>query len=156
MINNKLDELESELILNKKSDYEKVLSIHDYIINNTIYNIKDENKSNTPSSNALGVLFYNTATCNGYTDAASLLLDRANIPNVRISNDKHIWNLVYIDNKWLHMDVTWDDPVNKLDINNQILTHDYFLKTNEEFEKIAINNPESRHDFSKGIYNFIN
>jgi len=156
IINNKLDELESELILNKQSEYEKVLAIHDYIVNNTIYNLGDENKSNTPSSNAMGVLFYNTATCNGYTDTASLLLDRANIPNIRISNDKHIWNLVYINNKWLHMDVTWDDPVNKLDINKQILTHDYFLKTNEEFEKIAINNPESRHDFSKGIYNFIN
>ena len=116
-INNKLNELENELILNKQSEYEKVLAIHDYIVNNTIYNLGDENKSNTPSSNAMGVLFYNSATCNGYTDTASLLLDRANIPNVRISNDKHIWNLVYINNKWLHMDVTWDDPVNKLDIN---------------------------------------
>ena len=155
MINNKLDELEQELILNKENDYDKILSIHDYIVNNTTYNLNDESKSDTVSSNAMGVLFYNTATCNGYTDAASLLLDRANIPNVRISNDKHIWNLVYIDNKWLHMDVTWDDPVNKLDINKQILTHDYFLKTTEDFERIGLENPESNHNFSKGIYNFI-
>jgi len=154
IINNKLDELEKTLYINKQTDYDKILAIHDYIINNTKYNIKDENIGGTDSSSAIGVFFNNLATCNGYTDAAALLLDRLNIPNVRISNDKHIWNLVYINNKWLHLDVTWDDPVSRLDIDKQILTHDYFLKTTEEFDKIGNLNPESKHNFSKQIYKF--
>ncbi len=155
IINNKLDEIEKDLYLNSTSDYEKVLAIHDYIINNTKYNIEDENKKNTSSSTAIGVLFNKKATCNGYTDTASLLLDRINIPNVRISNEKHIWNLVYIDNKWLHLDTTWDDPINKLDLNKDTLSHDYFLKTNKEIEEFEKDKEENKHDFNKKIFNFI-
>ena len=155
IINNKLDKLENEILQGKENDYDKVLAIHDYIVNNTKYNIADENKAGTASSNAIGVLFNHLATCNGYTDAASILLDRANIPNVRISNDKHIWNLVYVNGKWLHLDVTWDDPINKLDIDKQVLSHDYFLKTSSEFEEIGLTNPESKHNFSKSLYNFV-
>lgn len=155
IINNKLDKLENEILQGKENDYDKVLAIHDYIVNNTKYNIDDENKAGTASSNAIGVLFNHLATCNGYTDAASILLDRANIPNVRISNDKHIWNLVYVNGKWLHLDVTWDDPINKLDMDKQVLSHNYFLKTSSEFEEIGLTNPESKHNFSKGIYNFV-
>jgi len=154
-INNKLDEIEQTIYNNAQTDYDKILAIHDYIINNTKYNIEDENKKNTASSTAIGVLFHNLATCNGYTDAVSLLLDRIHIPNIRISNDKHIWNLVYMNNEWLHLDATWDDPINKLDYNKNILTHDYFLKTTKEFEQIGLLKPENQHDFNKQIYNFI-
>lgn len=154
-INNKLTEIEKEIYINKLTERDKILAIHDYIINNTKYNVEDENKSGTASSTAIGVLFNNLATCNGYTDTTSLFLDRLNIPNLRISNDKHIWNLVYIDNKWYHIDVTWDDPINKLDSNSNILTHDYFLKTSEEFEKIGQDKPENKHNFNKEIFNFI-
>lgn len=154
-INNKLDELENTIYKDEDSSYNKVLKIHDYIINNTKYNIEDENKTGTPSSTAIGVLFNNLATCNGYTDATALFLDRLGIPNARISNDKHIWNIVYVNDKWLHLDVTWDDPINKLDMNKNILTHDYFLKTTEEFEKIGNIDPENKHNFSKLIYKFV-
>lgn len=154
IINSKLDEIEKTLYLNKNTEYDKVLAIHDYIINNTKYNEEDEKKANTPSSTAIGVLVNKLATCNGYTDTAALLLDRLNIPNLRISNDKHIWNLVYINGKWLHMDLTWDDPVNNL--NKDFLEHTYFLKTSEEFYKIGLTNEKSKHDFDETIYNFVN
>ena len=144
-IEKKLDELEPKLIDKNKSDYDNILNIHDYIINNTKYNIEDENKENTESSTAIGVLF-NLATCNGYTDTASLLLDRLNIKNMRISNDNHIWNLVYLNNKWLHLDLTWDDPVNNL--NQDMLLHDYFLKETKEMD--------DKHNFNKEIFDFIN
>lgn len=155
IINNRLDEIEKDLYINAESDYDKILAIHDYIVNNTKYNIDDENKKNTASSTAIGVLFNKKATCNGYTDTASLLLDRLNIPNVRISNDKHIWNLVYIDNKWLHMDVTWDDPINKLDLDKDTLSHDYFLKTTYEIEEYEKNKEENQHTYNNKIFNFI-
>lgn len=144
-INNKLDEIESSIIDKNKSIRDNILSIHDYIVNNTKYNVEDEMKANTVSSTAIGVLFNKLATCNGYTDAASLLLDRLNVKNIRISNDEHIWNLVYLDGKWLHLDLTWDDPVNNL--NKDILLHDYFLKETKDMDE--------KHNFDKNIFNFI-
>ncbi len=152
-INSILDSIEETLYLDASSTYDKVLAIHDYIINNTKYNLDDENKTGTASSTAIGVFVKKLATCNGYTDAAALLLDRLDIPNVRVSNSNHIWNLVYIDNKWLHMDLTWDDPVNSL--NKDILLHDYFLKTTAEFEEIEKLKPDNKHTFNKEIYDFI-
>lgn len=152
-INSKLDEIEKTLYLNSVTEYDKIKAIHDYIINNTKYNLEDENKSGTDSSTAIGVLFKNLATCNGYTDAAALLLDRLNIPNVRISNENHIWNLVYTNNMWLHMDLTWDDPVNKL--NKDILSHDYFLKTTVEYDEIGKTKPDNQHNFDRTIFNFV-
>lgn len=154
IINSKLDSIEETLYKDAVSEYDKILAIHDYIINNTKYNLKDENKIGTPSSTAIGVLVNNLATCNGYTDTASLLLDRLNIPNVRISNENHIWNLVYTNGKWLHMDLTWDDPVNSL--NKDMLTHDFFLKTTDEFDEIGKLNSKNQHNFNKEIFNFIN
>lgn len=154
LINSKLDDIEKIIYKDSFSEYDKILAIHDYIVNTTKYNLKDENKIGTPSSTAIGVLVNNLATCNGYTDTAALLLDRLNIPNVRISSENHIWNLVYTNGKWLHMDLTWDDPVNSL--NKDMLTHDYFLKTTEEFDEIGKLNPKNEHKFNREIYNFIN
>lgn len=152
LINTKLDEIEKDLYDGAYSDYDKIRKIHDYVINNTKYNTNDENIPNTPSSNALGVLIYGLATCNGYTDTISLLLDRLNIKNLRISNDDHIWNLIYINGKWLHLDATWDDPVNNL--NKDIITHDYFLKTTQEYENLNNMKPDNKHIFNKQIYSF--
>lgn len=154
IINEKLNEIEETLYKDTNSEYEKIKAIHDYVVNNTKYNEKDENKPDTTSSTAIGVFVNGLATCNGYTDAIALLLDRLNIKNVRISNDNHIWNLIYTDGKWLHLDATWDDPVNN--INQDILSHDYFLKTTSEFDEIGKNTPEDQHIFDKEIFKFAN
>ena len=147
-INNKLDEIEKKLYDNSQTDYDKVLAIHDYIVNNTKYNIKDENKKNTPSSTAIGVLFNNLATCNGYTDVVALLLDRINIPNIRISNDKHIWNLVYINNEWLHLDATWDDPINKLDYDKNINYFSIEITDDDMNGKLEITNVSAHQNIT--------
>ena len=133
---------------------ENIKSAHDYIINNTKYNVNDEKTSiPTDSSTAIGVFFNGLATCNGYTDAMALLLDKMNISNVRISNDSHIWNLVKIDDKWLHLDLTWDDPINNL--NQDLLVYDYYLLNNDELLKADKDLEENDHLFDKEIYNFV-
>ena len=45
------------------------------------------------------------------------------IKNYRVSNDEHIWNLILINGKWVHLDATWDDPIS---IQN-ITSYEYFL-----------------------------
>lgn len=152
-INNKIDSIYNTIVDSSKSDYDNILSIHDYIVNTTKYDKAAEKNPYSNASTAIGVLFDNKATCNGYTDTMSIFLDRLNIKNVKISNETHIWNLVYINNKWLNLDVTWDDPVN--DLNQDILLHDYFLKTKEEFIKLDNLNPNNKHTYNEEIYNFI-
>lgn len=142
-------------IIKNNNNTENIKILHDYIINNTKYNVEEENSNVlTDSSTAIGPLFNGLATCNGYTDAMSIFLDMLNIPNVRISNKAHIWNLVYINDKWLHLDLTWDDPVNNL--NKDMLEYDYFLKTSDELIKIDKSKNQTDHEFDKKIYSFIN
>lgn len=141
-INKELDKLEKEIVDKNKNDYDNILSIHDYVINNTKYDLEEHS---TGSSNAKDLLFNHKATCNGYTDTIALFLDRLNIKNVKISNDDHIWNLIYLNGKWLHLDATWDDPVNNL--NKDLLLHDYFLKETSEMDE--------KHNYNKEIFNFI-
>ena len=152
VINNKVDELISELITDDMSDYDKIKTIHDYIINNTIYDKEKEKYLNTDvitqynSNLAYGPLFEGYGICSGYSDLMSIFLDKLNIPNYRISNDDHVWNLVYVDGKWLHMDLTWDDPVTNT--GEQILNYDYFLIATDELHE----KDTEKHEFDKNIY----
>ena len=151
-VDNKVNELINELITDDMTDYDKIKTIHDYIINNSIYDEEKEKYLNTDiitkySSNlAYGPLFDGYGICSGYSDLMSLFLDKLNIPNYRISNDKHVWNLVYVNNEWLHLDVTWDDPVT--DIGIQVLNYDYFLITTEQL----FSKDNTKHSFDKNIY----
>ena len=134
-INSVVDKIINENIKDNMTTKEKIKSIHDYIINETNYdtfktkNIKDTTyKSNT----AYGVLIEHFGICSGYSDAMSIFLNKLNIINYKISNDQHIWNLVLLDGKWYHLDLTWDDPVS----NKNITRDNYFLITTENLKKL--------------------
>ena len=130
-INSEIDKIKSTYIKDTMTDKEKIQTFHDYIINTTKYdkdranNMNNEEYKNSESHTANGLLKNHLALCGGYSDIMSIYISQLNIPNIRISADKHVWNLVYIDNKWLHLDATWDDPVTNT--GAQILIHDYFL-----------------------------
>ena len=76
----------------------------------------------------------------------AIFLDRMKIPNYKISSDKHIWNLVYINGKWLNLDLTFDDPVTNT--GEDILQHDYFLISTDELLKLD----KSEHTFNKEVF----
>ncbi len=140
-INQKVDSIYSYLIKDNMNNSTKIRTIHDYIIKNTVYreNVNDQDK-------ASGALLYNQAVCSGYTDAMALFLNKMNIPNYRISSDDHVWNLVYLNNKWQHIDLTWDDPVTNTGAN--VLTHDYYLIDTNELLKLD----KESHNFDFTIY----
>lgn len=147
IINKKVDEIYNKIIDESKSERENIKAIHDYIINNTKYGSNEEDES----SPAYQVFFNGIATCKGYTDAATLLLDKLGIENTRIVNESHTWNAVKYNDEWLHLDLTWDDPTNAK--NADILTYDYFLKTNSEVD--ATDTSEQKHTFDRTIYSFM-
>ncbi len=154
-VNNSIDIMLEE-ILNDKEDYElseQLTIIHDHIINTTTYDQEAEmnkddnsNKSNT----AYGLLFNNKAICGGYTDTMAIILNRLNIPNYKIASNTHVWNALYINDEWLHLDLTWDDPVNKNNPSMEYLYHKYFLINNNT---LTLEDGElTEHAFDKTIY----
>lgn len=146
-INKVVDKIIKEKINNSMPIKEKIKIIHDYIIDNTEYDkLKYDNKNDTTykSNTAYGVLIEGYGTCNGYADAMAIFLNKLNVINYKISNDEHIWNLVYLDGKWYHLDLTWDDPISDTNINRDT----YFLIDSNTLKQIN----DGTHNFDKKIY----
>lgn len=137
----------STLIREDMTNEEKIRIIHDYIINNTEYDtLKTKNITDTTykSNTAYGVLIQGYGICSGYSDAISIFLNELNISNYKISNNSHIWNLVYINGVWTHLDATWDDPISQFNANRDT----YFLISYDELIKLN----DGTHNFNKQIY----
>lgn len=161
-INAEVDRLYQELINDTMDDYTKILTIHDYIINHTKYDVERNDNGNSiyHSYLAYGPLFEGYATCNGYTDAMALFLEKMDLPNFKVamtpedttSSAGHVWNAVYLNGAWYHLDLTWDDPVSTDGVD--YLQHKYFLITTEQLEEVD-NSGEvkvTEHQFKKNIY----
>lgn len=154
LVNDRIDKIINSLINENMSDYDKILAFHDYIVNNTSYDssVSIENQMDivTNSNNAIGLLFNGKAICSGYSDAMAIFLSKLGYNNYKISSDLHIWNLVYINGEWKHIDATWDDPVTTNGEN--VLLHDFFLiDTNTLFSNES-NYEMNNHEFNKNLY----
>lgn len=146
-INQKIDDIYNKYYDTSKNVKENIKIFHDYIVNNTKYDSKNTTgQSSIASSTAYGVLIKNTGICSGYADAMSLFLEKMGVKNYRISSSTHVWNLVYVEGAWLHLDATWDDPVSY--DGTDILKHDYFLITYNQL----LNNSSNEHLYDKSIY----
>jgi len=149
LLKEKVESISKELIKdNNMKDDQKIKLIHDYIINNTKYDTdRSDNKIiKYDSDTAYGALIEHYAICGGYADSMKLFLDYLNIPNYKISSENHIWNLVYVNNDWYHLDLTWDDPVTSN--GKDILEYDYFLITSEELKNMNTD----QHFYESSIY----
>lgn len=146
-INSKIEEIYNNNYDSSKNLKENIKIFHDYIINNTKYDSSNQTgASDIPSSTAYGVLKDGIGICSGYSDVMSLLLDKLGAKNYRISSNSHVWNLVYVEGTWLHLDVTWDDPITSDGSN--IISDKYFLIDNNTLS----NNSAEEHVYNKEIY----
>lgn len=152
-LNLKIDEIYNDIITKDMSDTDKIKAIHDYIINTTVYdsekadNLNNENYvAKYKSQTAYGPLIEGFGICGGYSDAMALFLNKMGIPNYKISSDNHVWNLVYLDNNWLHLDLTWDDPV--VNTKENLLLHNFFLITSDELAK----KNTGQHNYDKNVF----
>ena len=103
-----------------KTDTEKLLYIHDYIIDNTVYNTSTPMEQN----NIYGALILKNTLCTGYAEAFSAVAEKLGFKSYIITSQKinHAWNLVMLNGRYYHIDCAWDDPeiVNKNLINNPV------------------------------------
>ncbi len=135
-IDKTIDKIIDDIIEDNFSDKVKIRTIHDYIINHTEYDVlKISNiEDNTYKSNtAYGPLFEGFGVCSGYADTMALFLEKMNITNIKIATNRHIWNLVALDDNWYHLDLTWDDPIT--DNNKPLLNHSFFLISSEKLNE---------------------
>lgn len=148
LINQKIDSIYPLLVSDNKSVRENIKSVHDHIINTVRYDSKrsNQNEINYKSDTAYGPLFEGYALCGGYTDLMQLFLERMGIKNFKVSSEEHIWNAVLLDDKWYHLDLTWDDPV--VSDGRDYLEHTFFLVTTKEITKEGRN----EHIFTLDYY----
>ncbi len=148
---------EIELIMNTVISSQKIntndiksiiKTYHDYIINNTKYDSErsQDQVVNYRSETAYGSLIQGFALCEGYTDAMALFLNYYNIPNYKVISKAHIWNAVYLDNKWYHLDLTWDDPITTS--GRDVLRYSYFLITTNDLLTLE----KTEHIFDQYVF----
>jgi len=89
------------------SDLDKIIYLHDTIVDMTAYRDIDSKTIFTAS----GVFVDRQAVCAGYAKALNVLLRRVGLETsyVRGTSLNHGWTYVKLDGQWYHIDPTWDD-----------------------------------------------
>ncbi len=147
----KLESVSDKILSCIGEDYstlDKVMFLHDYITSHNEYDLDgvyaDVEEIDFYSFNAYGCLVNNFSVCQGMSDAFYLLCNKLRI-EVYMCNSYdmcHVWNVVNIDGKYYHLDITWDDDSSKVGLNFDgenfldvvgVVSHDYFLKSDDEF-----------------------
>lgn len=145
---NKVNQIINSIKVDNKGVEEIIKTYHDYIINHTKYDSKriNEHIINYKSDLAYGSLIEGYALCGGYTDAMALFLEHYNILNYKVISDNHVWNAVYYNNNWYHLDLTWDDPVTTS--GKDVLRNNYFLINTKKLLELE----KSEHNFNQTIF----
>lgn len=148
IIEQKISEIKKQITLTNPPTRNDVRMIHDYIIDHSKYDSKrsDENIIRYQSDIAYGPLLEGYGLCGGYTDAMQLFLEKMNIKSFKVSSDKHVWNAVFLDNQWYHLDLTWDDPVTP--DNTDAIDYSFFLISTDQLSEIE----QTQHTFDLHIY----
>ena len=116
----KVEEIIDSLELDKKTNYEKISAIYEYICDNVDY-VPAEDDSNL-SRTAYSALVEGKAVCQGYAVSLYRLLLEAGIDNRVIFGDgispdgsksAHTWNIVELHGSYYYLDVTWGDTANR-------------------------------------------
>lgn len=101
------------------TDYAKLRYIHDYLVRNVkyMYDLRKTNIQPTlEASTVVGPLLNNLGVCSGIAKTFKLLCDQAGLTCFYVQGDAnglggwdlHGWNVVGLDGKYYHVDVTWD------------------------------------------------
>ena len=148
VLNTKVQKIINKKIKKNMSNKKKIETIHDYIINNGRYATDKIRKKhpNKDYNKANDILIEGVGLCSAYSDAMALFLYEFGIDNYKIASNNHIWNLVKINNKWLHLDLTWDDPVTQTGV--QKLEDIFMLIDNKELKELKV----TQHKYDKNIY----
>ena len=113
----------------EKSVYDAVKSVYAYFVKNFEYAYNLE--SDLRYHSAISVFMYRKSVCEGFALAFANVLNRLGIPCGIVTGyssldgtfGAHAWNIVELDRKYYHLDVTWDICTKEKEID----TFDYFF-----------------------------
>ena len=117
--NNALNEFYNQAITGQESIKDKIVAINKAICNKVRYGFgkgEDSIYANDIRT-TYGALVNGLAVCEGYARLFKACMDKLNVPCVLVSGygivgeyvEEHMWNYVYLEDKWLGVDVTWND-----------------------------------------------
>ena len=128
------------LVNDEMTEYEKELTFHDALASKVVY-LESEH-----AHDSYGALVEGVAVCEGYAKALQCLLHKVGIRSLIATgssvnpstqqSEGHAWNIVRIDGKYYHTDLTWDDQ-------DSVTFHAYLNVTDSVIgEDHVLNNPE--------------
>ena len=126
---NKINDILSKMTA--ENEYDKILYLHDYLLGAVEYAAGNDDQT------AYGALIGGKAVCAGYTRAFQMLLNTAGIMcwkvdgtavNAKGEQERHSWNVVWLDGKCYYFDPTWNDQ-------GTYKSHAYFGLSLEQMSK---------------------
>ncbi|MCL2038597.1 hypothetical protein FWG86_01685 [Candidatus Saccharibacteria bacterium] len=137
--------------------WQKVRAVHDFIIDHVDYDwtcFNSEWRTNPPECNRNGnssfsaqaAAFNRVAVCQGYALLAEAFFDELGLANRKITSETHMWNVVLVNGRYLHVDITWDD------LGGTEKSYDYFLVDDPR----TVNTTTADHNFNVSVMNSLN
>lgn len=138
----KVEQIVQRLDLDGLPDFEKELFLHDYMVENLSYDYEALQKEKRDGKNlaysVYGAVWHKKAVCQGIAAMFKILADISGIQSILISGgltggishqttEPHLWNLVCIEGKYAHLDVT-----NDLDTKNRKRGYSKFNFTDKQ------------------------
>lgn len=143
-----------EIVNDDMTDYQKALSIFDWIASNTSYDyysvgLNTNDVMTQPCFYLEGVFICGYAVCDGFSKAYSLLCNMEGVDCIRIVGTAytgsgyggHAWNKVRVDGNYYMVDITWTDfrlTDSSTSVTNEILSHQYFLLSDNSISSTHI------------------
>jgi transglutaminase/protease-like cytokinesis protein 3 len=141
-------EIKNEIITSDMTDYEKELTIHDYIIANYSYNVdavSNDSANSLRTHSITGMLLDGNGVCEAYANTFMLLCRMSGL-NCELATGtldgvKHQWNIVELNGEYYNVDLTSDDPVP--DIKGRV-GYRYFNLSDAELSKTHVSDSTNR------------
>ncbi|MDR2570161.1 MAG: hypothetical protein LBD23_07660 [Oscillospiraceae bacterium] len=125
-------------VVKDKSDIEKELFVHDHCLDNFKY----DRQLNEHAFSVIGPVIFNTGVCEGISKFVKIALNYLGVDCIVVvgrgynpsaglrKSEPHMWNIVYINGKTYHLDVTFN-----LTQKGNINRYDYFNLPDNEIKK---------------------
>jgi hypothetical protein len=148
-INIELSKIINSIIAPNMTDFDKIKTINQYLVNRFDYD------KSLKSNNVYSALTTGKTICQGYAMAAYKMFNLVGIENRIIIGNldgvPHGWNLVKLNGKWYHLDITNNDSVGE---NRYFLTNDQALRS-EGFTWKADDYPVCSEKYDDKLNNYL-
>jgi len=120
------------------SAIDRVKFINDYLVDNCSYCLQAINEPDRYENafTIYGCLIEGSAVCEGYANTIMLFCEKLNIPCIKVTGtangSSHVWNSVYLNDRWWMLDTTFNDPLGSQEYNDRF---EYFLLDIDTFNE---------------------